>query len=248
MRRTRLITLVALFPALFAGACNKDKVTPDPDGVDATDLEAANPELALQVVSLEPDEVEPGRAFQGTVFGAGFEAGAAVNLGATRIAAVTVNDENTMTVSVPPLGTGVYDLRVTNADGTSATLRDGLVVQAAMADLGVDCTAIQVRFGLDAANLEADAKQVLADFLPCFQRGVGTVRIEGHADERGTTGYNLALGQRRADSIERYLSTQGVSPGRIRTISYGEELPVDRGHDEEAWEANRRGDVSVEDQ
>jgi outer membrane protein OmpA-like peptidoglycan-associated protein len=247
MRRTRLIALFALFPALFAGTCNKDKVTPEPDGVDATDTEAANPEVELQVISLEPDEVEPGSAFQGTVFGTGFGAGASVNLGATRIAAVTVNDENTLTVSVPPMGTGVYDLKVTNADGTSATLRDGLVVQAAMAELGMDCGAIRVGFGFDSANLLADAQEVLADFLPCFQRGVGTVRVEGHSDERGTTGYNLALGQRRADSIERYLATQGVSPGRIRTISYGEELPADRGHDEQAWEVNRRGDVSVED-
>ncbi len=64
--------------------------------------------------------------------------------------------------------------------------------------------------------------------------------IEGHADERGETEYNLALGDKRAKSVERYLKTLGINPVRLTTISYGEERPAVSGHDEEAWAKNRR--------
>jgi peptidoglycan-associated lipoprotein len=64
--------------------------------------------------------------------------------------------------------------------------------------------------------------------------------LEGHCDERGTEEYNLALGQRRADSVRSYLVSGGISPDRLKTISYGEEKPVDNGHDESAWAKNRR--------
>ncbi|MBI5970645.1 MAG: peptidoglycan-associated lipoprotein Pal [Deltaproteobacteria bacterium] len=64
--------------------------------------------------------------------------------------------------------------------------------------------------------------------------------LEGHADERGETEYNLALGDKRAKSVERYLKTLGINPVRLTTISYGEERPAVSGHDEEAWAKNRR--------
>jgi peptidoglycan-associated lipoprotein len=66
------------------------------------------------------------------------------------------------------------------------------------------------------------------------------IQIEGHCDERGTIEYNLALGERRANSAKNYLVSLGVSANRLSTISYGEEKPVDPGHDEEAWAKNRR--------
>jgi peptidoglycan-associated lipoprotein len=66
------------------------------------------------------------------------------------------------------------------------------------------------------------------------------IQIEGHCDERGTVEYNLALGERRANSTKKYLNSLGVSPDRISTISYGKERPLDPGHNEEAWAKNRR--------
>jgi peptidoglycan-associated lipoprotein len=66
------------------------------------------------------------------------------------------------------------------------------------------------------------------------------IQIEGHCDERGTNEYNLALGERRANSTRNYLISLGISPDRISTISYGEERPLDPGHNEEAWAKNRR--------
>jgi peptidoglycan-associated lipoprotein len=67
-----------------------------------------------------------------------------------------------------------------------------------------------------------------------------SVVIEGHADERGTREYNLALGERRADSVRTFLVSAGVSPRQVEMVSYGEERPEDPGHDESAWSRNRR--------
>lgn len=69
------------------------------------------------------------------------------------------------------------------------------------------------------------------------------VRLEGHADERGTREYNIGLGERRANSVRAYLTLQGVSAGQIETISYGEERPVAMGHDESSWRLNRRVEI-----
>jgi peptidoglycan-associated lipoprotein len=66
------------------------------------------------------------------------------------------------------------------------------------------------------------------------------IQIEGHCDERGTVEYNLALGERRANSAKQYLFSLGIAQNRISTISYGKEKPLDPGHHEEAWAKNRR--------
>ncbi|MEQ9556329.1 MAG: OmpA family protein, partial [Rhodospirillales bacterium] len=68
-----------------------------------------------------------------------------------------------------------------------------------------------------------------------------TVTIEGHADERGTREYNLALGERRANAVKEYLIYLGIDAKRIKTVSYGEERPVALGSDDTAWAQNRRG-------
>ncbi len=68
----------------------------------------------------------------------------------------------------------------------------------------------------------------------------GRVTLEGHTDERGTREYNVALGESRARAVARMLQLQGVDPAQLKTISYGEELPADEGHNESAWDLNRR--------
>ena len=69
------------------------------------------------------------------------------------------------------------------------------------------------------------------------------IRIEGNCDERGSREYNLALGQRRAESVKKVMTVLGVADARIETTSYGEEKPVATGHDEQAWAQNRRADI-----
>jgi peptidoglycan-associated lipoprotein len=68
------------------------------------------------------------------------------------------------------------------------------------------------------------------------------VEVDGHCDERGTEEYNRALGEKRAQSIREFLAREGVDPSRVRTVSFGEDKPVDPGHNEAAWAKNRRGE------
>lgn len=98
-----------------------------------------------------------------------------------------------------------------------------------------------VYFDFDSSTVREDALPIIkahADYL-AINAGVG-VTLEGHADERGTREYNIALGERRADAVRRLLIANGVASNQIRTISYGEERPAMLGHNESAWSANRR--------
>jgi len=104
-----------------------------------------------------------------------------------------------------------------------------------------------IYFDFDKFNLTPDARKVLAEkasFLNAHPEI--KIKIEGHCDERGTREYNLALGERRAKSAQDYLVFLGINPTRVSTISYGEERPVDPGHNEEAWTKNRRAHFVVE--
>ena len=99
----------------------------------------------------------------------------------------------------------------------------------------------RVFFGFNKYKLNGAARGILekqAAWLKKFPSV--TVVAEGHADERGTREYNLALGERRANSAKDYLVTLGISPSRIKTISYGEERPVALGSSEKSWSQNRR--------
>jgi len=98
-----------------------------------------------------------------------------------------------------------------------------------------------VYFGFDQQAVTAEYGELLqdhADFL--IDNPAVKVLIEGHADERGTPGYNIALGDRRADAVVKYLNNLGVSSDQISTVSYGEEKPVDTSHTEAAFSQNRR--------
>lgn len=102
-----------------------------------------------------------------------------------------------------------------------------------------------VYFAFDSARLDDSAQQTLrrnAEWLK--ENPDDRVMVEGHCDERGTNEYNMALGQRRADSAFNFLRSLGVRADRLETISYGEERPVDPGHDEEAWSKNRRAEFT----
>jgi peptidoglycan-associated lipoprotein len=98
-----------------------------------------------------------------------------------------------------------------------------------------------VYFSTDSSNLRATAQQTLAGQAGWLRQYSNyPVLIEGHADERGTREYNIALGAQRAAAVKRFLISQGVSPRRIRTISYGKERPVAVCSDISCWRQNRR--------
>jgi len=103
-----------------------------------------------------------------------------------------------------------------------------------------------VFFDYDDASIRADSRATL-DAKVAVLRGDGAIRLRvmGHADERGSTEYNLALGMRRAQSIKDYLAGYGITADRLEVQSFGEERPLATGHDEGSWSRNRRGEFSI---
>tara|TARA_B100001123_G_C14825871_1_gene834144 strand:+ start:155 stop:664 length:510 start_codon:yes stop_codon:yes gene_type:complete len=98
----------------------------------------------------------------------------------------------------------------------------------------------RVFFDYDSAELDADAQELLQDQVAWIKQHNVSVTIEGHCDERGTREYNLALGEKRAQSVKNYLISLGVSSGKVSTISYGKERPAVVGSNDGAWSQNRR--------
>jgi len=101
-------------------------------------------------------------------------------------------------------------------------------------------------FDYDKADVRADARDVLAADATWLKKYPTVMfTIEGHTDERGTAQYNLALGDRRANAAKDYIVSLGVDASRIKTVSYGKERPFSTGHDEDAWQKNRRANFVV---
>ncbi len=103
-----------------------------------------------------------------------------------------------------------------------------------------------VHFEFDKYNISPDQRDVLAHDAQVLKAYPEVkVLISGHCDERGTTEYNLALGQKRANTVKNYLENYGIDGSRLSTISYGEEQPVAEGHNEAAWAKNRRAEFKI---
>ncbi|MGJ7456891.1 peptidoglycan-associated lipoprotein Pal [Halomonas sp. MA07-2] len=98
-----------------------------------------------------------------------------------------------------------------------------------------------IYFEFDSDRIRSEFEPVLASHARYLRENGGSrVVLQGHTDERGTREYNMALGERRARSVERFLSVQGVSPSQVEVVSYGEERPAARGQNEETYAQNRR--------
>ena len=142
-------------------------------------------------------------------------------------------------------GTGVY---TDDGYGTAGIGNiDSSAVPGTQADLVVQAGSDLVRFSTDQSDLDMQARQILdaqAQWLNSYPNL--NVTIEGHADERGTREYNLALGERRAVSVKNYLIANGVDPRRIDTISYGKEQPLVVGNGQQTWAENRRARTRVQ--
>ncbi len=238
LRFGNFVPPLVLVAVVGVGACKKKVPPPPPDPVPVQQVESK-----LQITSVSPSVVDADKATTAKVYGSNFEAGASVTFGSASATNVTVIDPNTIDVNVPAMTAGTYDVMVSNPSGESTTLRQGLTVRGPVSG---NCSQATVYFGFDSAGLSSDARNLLNGNIQCYQQGSGSIRVAGHADERGTTDYNLALGNRRAETVKRHLSSQGVSGGRIQTVSYGEERPAQRGSNESAWAKNRRAEVKTE--
>ncbi|HHO54740.1 MAG TPA: hypothetical protein ENK18_28685 [Deltaproteobacteria bacterium] len=225
--------------ALLAGAGCKKKPPPPPPPPPPQAVD-----VNLQVTSLSPSTVSPGQETPAKVYGSSFEEGATVEFVGPQTGRggnISVEGSNTLSLTIPGLPPGTYDVTVKNAGGESSTLRGGLTVKSAE----LTCRNVTVNFELDRSRIRPPDRKVLDSHMSCYQSLTGQIRVEGHCDERGSVDYNVALGQRRAESVKSYLVSNGVSASRVNTVSYGEERPVDRRHNETAWAKNRRAEISA---
>jgi len=106
------------------------------------------------------------------------------------------------------------------------------------------CAAVRVHFALDSTEIAEQDRALLQRSASCLRASRATkVTIEGNADERGTDEYNVALGDRRAQTVARYLEKLGATADQVKTVSYGKENPLCNEHDEACWAKNRRAGV-----
>lgn len=140
-----------------------------------------------------------------------------------------------------------------DAAASAATAANGSAAAASNAQTSVDplndpksiLAGRSVYYPLDVDVVqEADKPLVQAHAKYLSDNPARKVRLEGNCDERGSNEYNLGLGQRRADGVQKMLESGGAKTGQIMSMSYGEELPKSSGHDEAAWQQNRRTDLN----
>jgi peptidoglycan-associated lipoprotein len=123
---------------------------------------------------------------------------------------------------------------------------DSLAALAKSGDEVKGMLATMIHFDFDKATILAGDQQTLDQKIAILQKNPSLrVQISGHCDERGSDEYNLALGNRRANAAKQYLVSHGIDASRIETISYGEERPLNPGHDEDAWSQNRRDEFAI---
>ncbi len=152
------------------------------------------------------------------------------------------------TTVVPEEGVGVGEAGVSESDinGPGEKYREAFVSdedRKAATEAARAAGLKVVHFDFDKYTIkESDIELIKEDAQWLKDHPRVYVRIEGHADERGENEYNMALGEKRATSVKRYLESLGISGKRLSIISYGEEDPIDNGHNEEAWAKNRRAE------
>lgn len=228
-----------LLPLVLVAACHKkEPEQPAP-------LPPPPVEEELSVVSVSPSALAPGQPSQVAVYGSGFSRDMAVSVGGEGATAVTYRSGNQLQVSLPPLVAGTHDLVVTHrASGVSAVLRGGLRVENLQ--MGSPCSFVVLYFETDQSQLTNSAVSTLTTLVNCYNVNADPIRVEGHADERGTTDYNLALSFRRALAVQTFLIDHGVDRARLPVSSFGEERPAIPESNEAAWARNRRVELTLE--
>jgi peptidoglycan-associated lipoprotein len=229
----------ALLATLFSLGCSKKPISAPPQKTEAPPP-AARPTVSIQA---NPTSINKGdsstlswTSTDATSLTISPEVGTVVAQGSTK---VTPSDSTTYTVTATgPGGSADSSVRVTVAAPAPPPppQRTDTVDELFLKEVH------DAYFDLDKADIRPDARQVLthnADFLRNYPQV--KVSIEGHCDERGSTEYNLALGDRRAAAVKNYLVSLGISADRMSTVSYGKEKPVCMESNEDCWQKNRRG-------
>lgn len=215
MRINILKSLVVLsLPLIFLAGCAKDQVIPDSGTTLGKQSAAAQKESASAADTSAADKAAAEAAAKAAADKAAREA-------AAKAAAKAAADKAA-------------------ADKAAADAADA-AAKAAAKVVTEDAALKMVFFEFDSYVLGKPTRDILqgnAEYL--LKKYKGKVVVEGHADERGSDEYNLALGENRAKAVMNYLVTLGVPPEQLSVVSYGEERPLDAGHVEESWAKNRR--------
>jgi peptidoglycan-associated lipoprotein len=228
-------TVVALAAAMMLGACHKKTAPPPPPPPPAASPTAA--------ISVSPDTIQPGQSATLT-----WQTTNATDVSIDGIGAVQPSG----TQQVSPTNSTTYHLTAKGAGGTQEASTRVTVTQPpppppqqAPTTTEADLFAQSIKdiyFEYDKADLRPDQQaSVQADAQFLNQHSGINFTIEGHCDERGSTEYNLALGDQRASAVKSALIATGVSASRIKTISYGKEKPFCSESNEACWQQNRRG-------
>ncbi len=233
---TLLIGLVAL--AVFAGGCKK-KVAATPPA--APPVPTPQPTVTLNA---SPSTVNPGQTVTlswSSTNATDLEIQPAVG----KVAPQGSTPENptqstTYTITATGAGGSATASASVNVNAPSAPAAMAPTAQPSVSDL-FDQNVKDAYYDLDKSDLREDARAALtkdAEFLRSYPQA--KVSIEGHCDERGSTEYNLGLGQRRAEAAKNYLISLGIPADRMETTSWGKERPFCAEHDESCWQQNRR--------
>ncbi|HEX9345969.1 MAG TPA: peptidoglycan-associated lipoprotein Pal [Gemmatimonadales bacterium] len=187
----------------------------------------------------------------------------ALGLGAAAIAAASCGGNPPPQNTTPAVDTAAENARIRDSINAANAERDRQAREeaeriaaqrradslAALARAGEEVRttlAAMIHFDLDKSNIRSDDMGALDQKVAILQANPELkIRIGGHCDERGSDEYNLALGNRRAQSAKQYLVSHGIDASRIETQSWGEERPLVDGHDENAWSQNRRDEFEV---
>jgi peptidoglycan-associated lipoprotein len=230
------LLIVALGSLLTLGACGKKATPPPPPPPPAAPAPTAS-------IAVSPNSIQAGQSASLT-----WQTSNATDVSIDGIGAVQPNGSQ----SVSPTDSTTYHLTAKGSGGTQeATAR--LTVTPAAAPPPPAATNVtdedlfgqnvkDVYFDYDKADVRGDQQtSVQADAQFFNQHSNMSFTVEGHCDERGSTEYNLALGDQRASAVKTALTAAGVSAGRIKTISYGKEKPFCIESNEACWQQNRRG-------
>jgi peptidoglycan-associated lipoprotein len=228
--------LVLLAAAVFTVGCGGKKVTPAPPPP-SPPPPAARPTVTLQASPTSINKGEPStlswNSTDATQLSIAPDVGAVTAQGSTQ---VTPSDTTTYTITATGPGGS------TNATATVSVAAPPPPPPPPAREPDFNQEVRDAYFDYDKADIRPDARVALsttADFLKKYPSI--KVTIEGHCDERGSTEYNLGLGDRRANAVKQYLVSLGVSADRLSTVSFGKEKPFCMEHNEACWQQNRRG-------
>jgi len=237
--RSAARVLLALPAFVLLAACPK----PTPPETGGTEVV----EPSVQIDSLDPSETTIGEPVTVTLRGKGFVEGSEVYLGSTRARGVDVYAAGELTFrATEELEAQRYDVRVVTPAGDQAALPDAFTVKP-RPELVADCVLTVVYFDYSEASLTQSSRDALANNAACIaELKLQSVLLEGHADERGSTTFNLSLGEERAEAVREYLVDLGAMQDVFSIVTYGEERPFTRESNEEGWSKNRRVEFVVQ--